>query len=153
MLIREALISDLDGLTACARKFFEYADYEGQGLPFDEKSFREMTRTYIEHDRGVVFVLLDKDRVVGAIGGQVMPWSFNHSIKIALELFYWVDENCRGINSFKLLREYEKRLKEKGAKKSVMIAINTNLQDRIEKLYLYCGYTGFEKYFIKDIKE
>lgn len=151
LYFKHAELEDLQGITECAKRFFEYAEYEKQGLPFDEESFQIKISEYITNHNGIVILLKDDDHVAGGIAGFVGEWGFNNSIRFAVELFYWVDEEYRGKNSVKLLMLYEIYAKSLGAKKSVMISINTDLRNKIKKLYDRMGYNDFEWYSIKSI--
>ncbi len=149
MFIREALTSDIDGITDCAKRFFEYAGFESMGLPLDEESFKECVTGYIEN--GVVLLLMDGLYVAGGIAGIIQPWGFNREIKICKELFWWVDEKYRGRNSLELLIEYEKKVKEAGADINLMISVNTHLQPKVNKIYNRMGYSELESNFIKSL--
>jgi len=149
--IKHAEIKDLEGLTQCARRFFEYADYAARGTPLDEDCFKEKVAEYIEDPNGIVLLLMDKDRVAGGIAGYVGEWCFNKNIKMAVELFYWVDEEYRGLNSAKLFILYEKYAKACGAVRSVMVSIDTHLKEKVRKLYLRRGYKEYERFYIKTI--
>jgi RimJ/RimL family protein N-acetyltransferase len=149
--IKHAEIEDLDGLTECAKRFFEYAGYAEQGTPLDPQSFKDLVQGYIESDNGIVLVLMDGDKVVGSIAGHVNEWGFNRNIKMAVELHYWVDEGYRGKNSVKMLILYEKYAQALGASKSMMVSIDTHLKDKVGNLYKRMGYREYEKFYSKDI--
>lgn len=150
MFIRDALINDLEGITDCARRFFKYAEFEKEyGLPFDSSSFKEMVANHIEN--GVVLLLMDGLYVAGGIAGMIHSWGFNREIKICQELFFWVDEKYRGANSVRLFHEYEKKVKDFGADKIIMISPNTYLQEQVNILYKRMGYKHLEQYWIKTV--
>ena len=146
--LRNATQHDLDGIYACAEKFAAYAGYEEQhGMPFDEASFKDTVLQYIEN--GICILAVDGDIVKGGVCGMVMPWGFNDSIKIALELFYWMDEDSRGTIAIRMLAEYEKRVAAAGAK-SIMIQPETPLTEKVGKMYERRGYVPFERFWIKN---
>ncbi len=151
MRIKHGEIEDIPGITECAKRFFEYAEYEKQGLPLNEESFHIKISEYITEPNGIVLLLMSGEDVVGGIAGHVGEWGFNSSIKFAVELFYWVDEEYRGKNSYKLLMLYEAYAQSMGAKKSVMIFVNTHLKDKVKKLYERMGYRDYEWCCIKDL--
>jgi GNAT superfamily N-acetyltransferase len=149
--IKHADIKDLSGITDCARRFFEYAQFDKQGLTLDVGSFEEMIGEHIKSQNGIVILMMDGDYVAGGIAGMVQEWGFNKSIKLAVELFYWVDEKYRGRNSLKLLILYEEYAKALGALNSMMVSVNTHLQDKVGKLYKKMGYTEYERFYIKNL--
>lgn len=142
---------DLCGISACADRFIEYGGYAEIGMPVNHADFQETVLKYIESDSGVVFVMKDGNKVVGGIAGSVEPWGFNHDVLIAVELFYWVDVEYRGLDSVILLQLYEQYMKLNGAAKIIMGTVNTPLQPSIEKLYRRNGYREHERFFIKDL--
>ena len=154
MQIRQAAIRDLDGMLQCAKKFHKYAKYTEQGLLLDEGSFNSIVKAYIINPKGIVLLLVDeKDGCIhGMIAGAVFPWSFNKNIQIMLELFYWVDPECRGLNSIRLYKGYEKLAREKGAEFSFMVSVATELQEGVNRLYLRNGYVPQEQFFMKRLE-
>ena len=151
MFIREALISDLDGIADCAERFFEYAQYAEQGTPLCRGDFIQMVKGYIESDQGIVLLLMDGLYVAGGIAGDVRQWGFNKAIKSCIELFYWVDEPYRGRKSIELLKLYERRARELGAHKNIMVSVATELQERVNNLYQRMGYQPYEQFFVKSL--
>ena len=150
MVILDATIYDLDGITACAERFFEYAGYaEKFNMPLDRGSFQAMVSPYIQQDNGICLLVKNSDpgNVLGGICGTVVPWGFNSEIKIALELFYWLDPDARGFG-LKLIKAYEDRVKEMGAR-NVMIQPETELTEKVGTLYRRRGYRPFERFWIK----
>jgi GNAT superfamily N-acetyltransferase len=144
-------MSDMPGITDCAKRFFEYAQFDRQGLTLDVGSFEEMIGEYIKSQNGITILLMDDYYVAGGIAGLVQEWGFNRDIKLAVELFYWVDEKYRGRNSVKLLMLYEKYAKALGANSSMMVTVNTHLQDKVGAMYERMGYTEYERFYIKNL--
>ena len=152
MFIREALTNDLDGIADCAERFFEYAKYHEKDLFLDRESFKAFIKTHIEEDSGIVLLLMDGLYVAGGICGWVGEWGFNRSIKICNEVFYWIDEKYRGgVNSVRLLIEFENKAKKIGADRILMISVNTYLQDKVNCLYERKGYQKLEQLHIKTV--
>ena len=145
--IRKAAEYDVDGIYACAVRFFEYAKYEEQhGMPLDEGSFKSMLRKYLKD--GICFLAVEGVDVRGGICGMIMPWGFNQRIKVALELFYWMDEEYRGLTGMRLLAKYEDAVAKAGAK-NIMIQPETELTEKVGRLYERKGYVPFERFWIK----
>ena len=146
MKIRSAGHKDLPGITRCARDFFVYAKYTEQGMPLNENDFQAMVGKYI--DDGVV-LLMDDGQIRGGIAGMMNDWGFNNSIKVMVELFYWVDPECRGVSSLKLLKAFERASKSLGADKIFMVSVGTDIQDQVGNLYKRMGYKEHERFYIK----
>ena len=146
--LRNATLHDLKGIYACAQRFFKYAGYEERhGMPLDEYSFTKMVIPYVKD--GICLLAVDGDTVKGGVCGTIVPWGFNISIKVALELFYWMDEDVRGTVAIRMLAEYEKRVEAAGAK-SIMIQPETALTEKVGKMYERRGYVPFERFWIKN---
>lgn len=149
MVIRPAIMSDLEGITRCARDFFAYAEYDAMGMPLCEASFQDMVTEHI--NGGVVLLLADGPSVRGGIAGKISPWGFNRSIKVMLELFFWVDPDVRGASSIRMLKRFEMASKALGAHQIFMVSVNTHLQDSVDNLYRRMGYDASERFFRKSL--
>ncbi|MCK5019000.1 MAG: GNAT family N-acetyltransferase [Candidatus Peribacteraceae bacterium] len=58
---------------------------------------------------GIMYVTEDEGKLVGAIGGMIVPNVFNGDIKDLGELFWWVPEDYRNTRSgYLLMREFTK---------------------------------------------
>lgn len=88
----------------------------------------------------------------GAIMGSVYPYPFNPDIKYAYDVGFWVEPELRGSPlALKLIVEFEKRAKELGASKVVMVALNSITPDRTCKFYSKLGYKLVELNYVKEI--
>lgn len=151
--IRTANVSDIEAVVGFGVEFFKYAKYDDMDMPLDKESLRDSLKTYFSDPNFIMLLLCDNAVPVGGVSGWVMPWGFNRNIKIGLEYFYFVYPQYRGRNSIKLLKAYESMLLVMGAKKSIMIMVNTDLADGVEKLYNRMGYGIMEKYYIKSLEK
>lgn len=150
MQIRKAHIADMAGIVRCAQDFFIYAKFADYGLTLDETSFREMVVEHIYH--GVVLLLVDDDNnVKGGIAGMIHPWGFNKSIRILMELFFWIDPDCRGTYAIRMHRAFEKAARSSGADRIMMMSVNTELAEGVGRMYEKFGYKLLERFYIKDV--
>lgn len=153
LIIREATILDIDGIVECAERFFDYAKQPFKNMPFDRQSFVNMMEEHIQSENSVVILLVDSGvnnaNVVGGICGFANEWGFNNNIKFGIEVFYWVDEKFRGIQSIKMLKMYEDEMKRLGVQQNIMISVNTHLADKVGALYNRMGYELMEKMYVK----
>ena len=151
MIITKASIFDLEGITACAERFFEYAKYADDDMPLDRETFGRTASMYISD--GIVLLLKDGiyGRICGGIAGIIYPWVFNQSIPVMHEWFWWVDPEYRGSSGIKLLRKFEKESKKAGAVKIAMIKPETNLSEGVAKIYSRSGYKPLEETWIKSL--
>ena len=149
--IREALLSDLPDIVECGKRFFEYADFKRYGWYMDEGSFTYLMTQYVERDDCVVLCLMNGLRVVGGIAASTAPFVYNMKYKLALELYYWVEPDYRGIKSIRMFDMYEERLKEMGVKWSMVTLPDTDMAGKIEEFYIRRGYVKNETRFIKTL--
>ena len=146
-VITDATQYDLESIYKCAVSFFEYARYEEKyGLPLDKDSFIKMVIPYVEDGICLLYRETEFGEVRGGICGMVIPWGYNNSIKICMELFYWMDPDVRG-QGIKLIKAYEERVKEAGAR-NMMIQPETELTEKIAMLYKRRGYKMLERFWI-----
>ena len=151
MIIVPATKHDIEGIADCAERFFEYAGYKEMGLPLDREHFKNMVLEYISNEPNSVVLLLKNGaygKTVGGVAGHISQWGFNNKFRFMVELFYWVDEEYRGINSIKLIDKFEKASFSKGADNILMIRVESFLKDGVERLYLRRGYKPMEAFYI-----
>jgi hypothetical protein len=146
--IRDAELKDVPGLVRCARNFFKYAKYEEFGMPLDDESFVDMVCEYINSSNCKCLVTEKDGKVVGSVCGVITPWVFNRNIPFAYEAFYWMESEHRGRVSIKMLSEYEDWVQQYGAV-SVMIQPETNLTEKVGKLYEKRGYKPLEHFWVR----
>lgn len=88
----------------------------------------------------------------GAIMGSVYPYAFNPEFKYAYDVGFWVEPEYRGTPlALKLISAFEKKAKELGACRIIMVALNSITPDRTCKFYSKLGYKLVELNYIKEI--
>jgi hypothetical protein len=138
-VIRPATLGDIPALLEMGRKFADDAGVTAR-VGWDAQSVVEMLEGLIEGEDGIVLVS-DK----GMIGGLVYPHPFNRDVLVFAELFWRAEDG----NGLALLAEAERLAANRGATKSVMIAMDG--MDRTRKLYSRLGYAPCEAQFMKEI--
>ena len=149
IFIRDALICDLDGLTVCANNFFQYAEFHQYGWYLDDDDFKALMTEHIENPNGIVLCLMDGLKVVGGIASGIAPFIYNRSKKIALELYFWVEPEYRGIKTIKMFKQYEQRLRDMGVCWSMMTLPETFMGPKIKSFYEKMGYVKSGTTFVK----
>jgi hypothetical protein len=138
-MIRLATLGDIPALLEMGRKFADDAGVTAR-VGWDAQSVVEMLEGLIEGEDGIVLV---SDR--GMIGGLVYPHPFNRDVLVFAELFWRAEDG----NGLALLAEAERLAADRGATKSVMIAMDD--MDRTRRLYARLGYAPCEAQFMKEI--
>ena len=137
-MIRPATISDIPMILEMGRAFASEAgviDHVG----WDDDTVIHLLEQLIALDEGILIV---GDN--GMIGGIVSPHPYSGQI-IFQELFW----RSHGFEGIRLLKAAEQAAKERGAKLSVMIGMDT-LPD-LERLYGRMNYKPMERLYCKDL--
>jgi len=104
----------------------------------------------INENKSEVLVLEMDGKVVGLIAGTIIDYPLQKA-KIFQELIWYVSKSYRkyGIS---LLKELEKRCKERGIYTVIMVAMGNSMAAKLDRLYRITGYKLLETHYIKVIK-
>jgi len=103
--------------------------------------------------------LLDNENVIciekenkGVILGIIYPLYYNPDVLIAQELGWWVEPEYRNTTlGIKLLKEFEKEAKSRGAKKIIMFYLDAQTPDKINQMLSRMGYEPVEYNMVKEL--
>jgi hypothetical protein len=144
--VREASEKDIDKLLIMARSFIKDLRHP-LNVPVDDISLTKTIENLISSPDAVV-LMTDN----GAIGGLVFPYFFNASVKTGQELFWWVNEDCRGTGEGKMLHEgFSDWVGKMGATSITMACLNNENLERLSALYVDAGYMPTETNFVREI--
>lgn len=144
-MIREATITDMPGLVAVGRRFFDAVDWPN-GVVFDPEHLSSVLGNLIVSETGAVFVNDDITAVAGAV---VYPHYFSGQLT-GNELFWWVDPSERqsGVGA-RLFDTLETWAEERGAKTFSMITLHGLAHDTVGSLYERRGYQQMEHMYMR----
>ena len=147
MTIRKAIFSDKQDLIRLCYKLAEES-IDIYGIAPDFGTVEETVDHYIHND--TVFVIEDKNEIVGFLAGVIIPYVFNHHFQMFVETGWYVRRGYRG-KSVKLLETTEEYCKNNGIAK--IIAGNTGQGDcqKFKNMYTRRGYKLFEQHFVKEV--
>jgi GNAT superfamily N-acetyltransferase len=150
--VRLAEKSDKAGIIEQARAFFA-ASPMGQRVAFDAEGF-DAFLDYAEASDAAQVWVADKDGdVVGIAAAIAFPLYFAPSVKVAQELFWWVDPSERGSTAGKqMLFAIEGWAEQIGASQLFMIALENERSDTMERVYSRSGFSPIERTFTKEIR-
>lgn len=137
-MIRAAALSDIPELLKLGERFAAQARLDDH-VGYDPNSMALTFSAMIERDEFCLFIGRQ-----GAIGGMVAPHPFNHSTKIADELFWW-SERREGL---RLLRAYEEWAASHGAVIR-MTALEAIEPERMKRFYERRGYRPLERAYVR----
>lgn len=147
--VRRAKDSDKDAIVGLMQEFHEFSAY--RDIPFSEADMRKWI-DLLYGDLGIVQVAVAGSKVVGLVMGVIQPYTANHNVLVAAETALYVQGDYRGSGAGKkLVNQFEKIAKQKGASIVLLSALTDNL-DRPRKLYEGGGYKLVEANFAKVVR-
>lgn len=148
MNIRQLTTDDLPKLAACAEHFYASSKFLEE---FKLDHFCKFWECLLSNNVGVIFGLLDGERICGVIGGMAFPEPYNGKL-VATEMFWWVDQDSRrGTGSMRLYCKFEKWAEDKGCAKVRMIHLSDSMPYVMEGIYKRLGFEELERHYTKDL--
>jgi GNAT superfamily N-acetyltransferase len=148
MSIRAATPADIPALVAMGNRFHIAAGWDDI-TEYDSQSFAATLRALIPSDDAVV-LSAEKDRqVVGMAGALIYPLYFNVGHRTAQEMFWFVDENHRGIGG-ELFDALLEEVKAKGAQSMSMIALD-KMPGFVGEFYERRGFRPAERSYMRKL--
>jgi GNAT superfamily N-acetyltransferase len=145
-MIRKATPDDVPAIVEMSRKFYVTTSYCGF-TPMCDETVARLAQTLI--DTGVMLVAEIEGRAVGMVGLFVAPFMFNHAIKGAYEVVWWVDPDAQGNGAGKaLLAAIEPACREAGCAVIQMVHLATS-PPQAAALYERMGYGHSESSYTK----
>lgn len=125
----------------------KFAPINGLGITPSE-NIKEITKILLEQENIICIQQQNK----GVILGVLYPLFYNPDILVAQELGWWVEPEYRGTSlGIKLLKDFEKKAKELGAKKIIMFYLDAQTPDKIENILDRLDYKHLEYNMVKDL--
>lgn len=150
-MIRPATIDDVPRLIQMGRKFHEEA-LADKGLGYAPLDLIKYYITLMESPIAIFLVADVEDKVVGSIGGMIVPWNMDFSQLILMEQWWWVDPDYRGGKVALDLEEgFIQWGKDNGANRIIMVSIILDKEETVKRYYKRRGYKYLETHFIKEI--
>src|SRR5687768_4632282 len=119
-MIRRLQHNEVSRLNDLAFLFFKECSLPGN---FNPATFNKALQTFIERGMGIFFVSEKDGKIEGAIGGTISQ-DFLTGDLVASEIFWFVHPDCRG-EGLKLFLKFEEDAKNRGAKRILMLHLNT----------------------------
>jgi GNAT superfamily N-acetyltransferase len=146
--IRQYVPADRLGVLSMGRAFYAATHYAAMA-PYDPITVAGLV-DFLASD-GLILVAEHEGSLVGMVGLIVSPFHFNHAIKGAHEVMWWVAPNAQGAGIGRaLLEEIEPACRAKGCAYIQMIHL-ANSPPQAAALYQRLGYEPTESSFTKRI--
>jgi hypothetical protein len=119
---------------------------------YNEYNLKNLYKHYIPNVDGVFLLLINKETVVGIVGGIVQQHMFNPEKVVLTELLWYVNkENRKSRKSLELIKRFEKEGKNLGASE-IFLTLKSFLKDKaVQTFYEKIGYVEQERTFSKEI--
>lgn len=144
--VRAATDADLEAAIAMGARFYETTSYQAIA-DYCPDSARLVGRILIE--QGVLLVAERDGRLVGMVGLVVAPFMFNHRVRTAHEVMWWVDPDEReGGAGAALLRAIEPACRAKDVRAIQMLHLATS-PPQAALLYRRLGFVHSESSYMK----
>lgn len=138
-MIRRATLDDIPEVIFWGEKFHQISPFIGL-VEFSPQDL-EKSLTEIIGNTGAVFL-----NGHGICGGLIVPLYFNHSAKVAVELFWYAERDGRALR-----RAFHKLTTEHGATGQQMTCLADDNEARMRKHYERLGYKPMEVSFYKAV--
>ena len=148
-VIRAATAGDEEELFDLISDFY-IKKFGEMGLGFKKESVMPIIRTLIENH--IIFVCTNDGKIVGGIGGVIVPWSFDPNELMFQETAWFVKEENRGSKVFlRLFNVMEDYCKEMGIKYIAMGSLGNYRDNILCNFYSRKGYKHYETLYIKSL--
>lgn len=146
-MIRRATFDDIPKLLEFGHQFVALSPFSAVTVAHNE-SITAALKAMMESPDAEVFVAEQQGEVVGTAAVALTPLYFNVHVKVAHEVFWWVDAAHRkGSHGLQLLQTLEEWASHHYAAVLTVSSLATNPD--VGFLYLRMGYTPNESNFIK----
>lgn len=151
-MIRLATLSDVPVLISIGALFHSKTVLSDL-LPYDGESVRHLLTTSIKNSDCVVYVLEEKEEVIGAICGSVVPVYWNQRLLVGQQFAWFVRPTRRhGLAAVGLLDAFERwAVDEKGAVAVFSGAKSDENAQAMGKLLGRKGYINLESMYLKTV--
>lgn len=149
-MIRKASIKDTPRAVSMLKDFvLSCRDYYGDHVDeFGSDHALRMFHAHLHPDALALALVDDEDTANGLLLALVTP-PLVVPVWIAKETAWWVEPNCRGMEAFKMVEQYEEWAKARGAK---LIGMSSMAGDkRVAAFYQRKGYHLAEQNFLKAV--
>jgi GNAT superfamily N-acetyltransferase len=147
MKLRFAKHSDLSECVDIGEKFWEHSPY-ADAFPYNAGAVLGLLTALIQGQ--FMLVAEHEEQIVAVAAVLVASSPFDPELRVATELFWYVDPETRGLGVGQLLMDgLEDLARTKGAKICSMGSMSTSDPKAAERLFKKSGYKLTEKTFTK----
>jgi len=144
-----ATLEDLPFVERMARDFANEYPFPAE---LNLQKIQDTCRDFLSKDKNEFIVVLANDpHPIGMLAGRTIELLFS-SEKIAVEMMWWVDKDYRtGNTGWELMKAFEYWAGVVGCKYVQMASVQTDIGERLDKVYKRKGYILAERNYLKAI--
>ena len=145
-IIRQAIIEDSNAIKDLIKEFYDESLCE-YGFSLDEDTINETIQNFVNNH---IVLLVEKDnKIIGIIAGIVAVSIFDKKQRLAQEAIWYITKDERKGNiAIKLIEEFEKESKKRGANFILMGSMGNLNADILNRLYEIKKYKLMERHYI-----
>ena len=149
--VRTACSSDIEGVSRMIAEF-NTRSLAKFGLGFSVQDATELATKLIATHVALLLVEVngESEKIVGGIGGTIVPSMMNSASIVFTEIFFYVDQEYRKYSAF-LLETLENKCIETKVDKIIMANMNDENFDKLARFYSMKGYQLLEQHYIKGV--
>lgn len=142
--LRTATTADLPQLAELAAEFYGTSKFL---TDLSAPHFVKFWEDVLCSNLGILFLLLEEDRIVGALGAIAHRQPYNDSF-VAQECALFIIEKARGgIGLLRLIRAFEKFARERGCSRIRIGYLHDSMPERLAQFYRRMGFEPEETMF------
>jgi GNAT superfamily N-acetyltransferase len=146
-MIRYAQVSDIPDIIRMSKVFYAMTHYP-EFAPYDEETAERLSTLLIENH--ILFVAEAEGKVIGMVGGMLLPWLFNSSVITGHEIIWWVDREYQKTGlGIELLKALESEVAARGASRLQMAHFVH--MPYSASIYESLGYKHTESIYLKEV--
>lgn len=139
---------DVDGIVSLLREFALEAEWHHA----DFEHVHRLVSAMRGDPNSALLGLCKEGKIIGVIGGVIVPHPFNPKFRLMSEMAWYVrKEERNSMWSIRLMNEFEKECKIKGAHAIAMTLRSSLRAKELDSLYTRKGYTLQEQVYQRSI--
>ena len=152
MIVRRALVEDIERVADLGQKFFDESGYVGL-IEFDRPTILDLIEKSFDDQYNFGIFVAETDLIIGIAGIMAVPFFFNRNHSIAQELFWYVEPDERGGRAgIMLYHAIDQWVRQKASTILGMTALENESRESVESFYKKMGFKPSDHGWIKEIK-
>ena len=153
LVIRDAVLEDVDAVIEIAKLSFEKYDVKKYGMSFDPNSVEILYKNAITDKNQKLLVAIHQGNVVGGLQALIAPTMFNYNKKIISEFGMQANPNLTNIKQSKIILSLIYYLEDYAKKENIdLISFSISPEFDISSKLIKKNYKLSDKVLVKEAK-